>query len=105
MRGGPIMAYSRGRRVRFTRLIQVPVLVLVVIACGTATTAMSASAAAPTAMLRAPESHPKYGGVLRWAGLADAPCFDLHQCGTAACATPPAPMYHTLLPYQPLDGA
>jgi hypothetical protein len=53
------MAYSRGRRVRCTRLIQVPVLVLVVIACGTAPTAMPASAAAPTAMLRAPESNPK----------------------------------------------
>jgi len=98
------MAYSRGRRVRFTRLIQVPVLVLVVIACGTATTAMPASAAASTAMLRAPESNPKYGGVLRWAGLADAPFFDLHQCDTAACATPLEPMYDTLLRYNPLDG-
>ena len=98
------MAYSRGRRVRFTRLIQVPVLVLVVIACGTATTAMPASAAAATAMLRAPESNPKYGGVLRWAGLADAPFFDLHQCDTAACATPLEPMYDTLLRYNPLDG-
>ena len=55
-------------------------------------------------MLRAPESTPKYGGVLRWAGLADAPFFDLHQCDTAACATPMEPMYDTLLRYNPLDG-
>src|SRR6266851_5819564 len=46
----------------------------------------------------------KYGGVLRWAGLADAPFFDLHQCDTAACATPLEPMYDTLLRYNPLDG-
>ena len=96
------MAYSRGRKVQFTRLIQV--LVLVAIAVGTATTAIPATATPPTAMLRAPESHPKYGGVLRWAGLADAPFFDLHQCDTAACATPLEPMYNTLLRYSPLDG-
>jgi hypothetical protein len=95
------MVYSRGRRVRSTRLIQVPVLVLVALICGTATTALPAP---PTAMLRAPESTPKYGGVLRWAGLADAPFFDLHQCDTAACATPMEPMYDTLLRYNPLDG-
>jgi len=113
------MAYSRGMQVPSTLVIQVLVLVLVAIACGTATTAIAATAttdprqalpptpptpASPTALLRAPESHPKYGGVLRWAGLADTPFFDLHQCDTAACATPMEPMYDTLLRYNPLDG-
>ena len=129
------MAYSRGMRVRSTLLIHVPLLVMVALACGTATIATPATAprtntptatppqaataatnpgqalssapptpAPPTAMLRAPESTPKYGGVLRWAGLADAPFFDLHQCDTAACATPMEPMYDTLLRYNPLDG-
>ena len=60
-----------------------------------------ATTAPPTDMLRAPESNPKYGGVLRWAGLADTPFFDLHQCDTAACATPMEPMYDTLLRYSP----
>jgi len=107
------MAYSRGMRVRSTLLIQVPLLVLVAIVCGTAIAAtdpgqaLSAAPPAPappTRMLRAPERTPKYGGVLRWAGLADAPFFDLHQCDTAACATPLEPMYDTLLRYNPLDG-
>ena len=98
------MVYSRGIRVRSTLLIQVPLLVLVALACGTATIAAPPTPAPPTAMLRAPESTPKYGGVLRWAGLADAPFFDLHQCDTAACATPMEPMYDTLLRYNPLDG-
>jgi len=107
------MAYSRGMRVRSTLLIQVPLLVLVAIVCGTAIAAtdrgqaLSAAPPAPappTPMLRAPERSPKYGGVLRWAGLADAPFFDLHQCDTAACATPLEPMYDTLLRYNPLDG-
>jgi len=129
------MAYSRGRRVRSTLVMQVPVLMLVAVACGMVATAPHATAsrtntppatsvqvataatdpsqalppapptpAPPAAMLRAPESHPKYGGVLRWAGLADTPFFDLHQCDTAACATPMEPMYDTLLRYNPLDG-
>jgi len=100
-------------RVRSTLLIQVPLLVLIAIVYGTAIAAtdpgqaLSATPpapASPTPMLRAPERTPKYGGVLRWAGLADAPFFDLHQCDTAACATPLEPMYDTLLRYNPLDG-
>src|SRR5215469_15908894 len=88
---------ERQRRVRSTLLIQVPLLVLVAIVYGTAIAATDPGQASfatppaptsPTPMLRAPESTPKYGGVLRWAGLADAPFFDLHQCDTAACATP-----------------
>ena len=107
------MAYSRGMRVRSTLLIQVPLLMLVAIVCGTAIAATDPGQALPTAppapapptpMLQAPERSPKYGGVLRWAGLADAPFFDLHQCDTAACATPLEPMYDTLLRYNPLDG-
>src|SRR5262245_38540339 len=35
--GGPVMVYPSGRRMRSTRLLQAPVLVLVVIACGLAT--------------------------------------------------------------------
>jgi len=107
------MAYPREMRVRSTLLIQVPLLVLVAIVYGTAIAAtdpgqaLSATPpapASPTTMLRAPERTPKYGGVLRWAGLADAPFFDLHQCDTAACAAPLEPMYDTLLRYNPLDG-
>src|SRR5882672_12444354 len=110
MKGGPVMAYSRGMRMRSTLLILTPLLLLVAIACWTSATATTATdprtntPAPPTDMLRAPESTPKYGGVLRWAGLADAPVFDLHQCDTAACATPLEPMYDTLLRYNPLDG-
>ena len=55
-------------------------------------------------MLRAPEANPKRGGVLHWAGLADTPFFDLHQCDTAACAVPMGPMYDNLLRRSPLDG-
>jgi len=104
---------ERQRRVRSTPLIEVPLLVLVAIVCvsaiaatdpGQALSAASPAPAPPTPMLRAPERTPKYGGVLRWAGLADAPFFDLHQCDTAACATPLEPMYDTLLRYNPLDG-
>src|SRR6516225_5564432 len=104
---------ERQRRVRSTPLIEVPLLVLVAIVCvsaiaatdpGQALSAASPAPAPPTPMLRAPERTPKYGGVLRWAGLADAPFFDLHQCDTAACATPLEPMYDTLLRYSPLDG-
>ena len=71
---------------------------------GILTSAAPPAPAPPTPMLRAPERTPKHGGVLRWAGLADAPFFDLHQCDTAACATPLEPMYDTLLRYNPLDG-
>ncbi len=83
-----------------TRVPLFPFLLLIVIACGTI-----ATAAPPTDMLHASESNPKYGGILRWAGLADAPFFDLHQCDTAACAVPMEPMYDTLLRYNPLDGS
>jgi peptide/nickel transport system substrate-binding protein len=110
------MAWSGEMRRWFTLLLQAPLLLLVAIVCGTAASAASAASpaqaqpgatAAPasaTDMLQAPESQPKYGGVLRWAGLAAAPFFDLHQCDTAACATPMEPMYNTLLRYSPLDG-
>ena len=107
------MAYPREMRVRSTLLIQVPLLVLVAIVYGTAIAATDPGQASfatppaptsPTPMLQAPEHNPKHGGVLRWAGLADAPFFDLHQCDTAACATPLEPMYDTLLRYNPLDG-
>jgi len=84
----------------------------VVVACGSSATAQPLPAAptatpAPksgTAMLRAPEANPKRGGVLHWAGLADAPFFDLHQCDTAACAVPMGPMYDNLLRRSPLDS-
>jgi len=55
-------------------------------------------------MLRAPEANPKRGGTLRWAGLANAPFFDIHQCETAACIFPMAPISENLLRGSPLDG-
>jgi peptide/nickel transport system substrate-binding protein len=82
-------------------------------AAATAPAAAKAPAAVPTAipaptsgtlMLRAPEPNPKRGGTLNWAGLADAPFFDLHQCDTAACAAPMETMYDNLLRLSPLDG-
>ena len=47
----------------------------------TATPAAGVPVAEPSAtqgmfMIRAPESNPKRGGVLRWAGLSDSPHFD-----------------------------
>ena len=98
------MAYSGEMRARPTLLALASSFLLVVITCGTSTSADPPTPAPPADMLRAPESNPKYGGILRWAGLADAPFFDLHQCDTSACATPMEPMYDTLLRYNPLDG-
>ncbi|MDA0262687.1 MAG: ABC transporter substrate-binding protein [Chloroflexi bacterium] len=94
-------------------------------ACGSsATTEPQATAAAPTAtagapasnaptsvsvpaaegMLKAPESNPKRGGVLQWAGLSDSPHFDMGQCNTAACAEPMGPFFDNLIRYSPFDG-
>ena len=107
------MVYSKGIMVWRALLFRTPVFLLLALACGGAATAASPGqsqpgatpvSASPTDMLQAAESDPKYGGVLRWAGLAAAPFFDLHQCDTAACATPMESMYNTLLRYSPLDG-
>ena len=94
-------------------LILAPFLVLVAIACGTSATtnaathpgpARSPTIAPPTAMLRAPESTPSMAVSCGGPGWQTPPSFDLHQCDTAACATPMEPMYDTLLRYNPLDG-
>jgi peptide/nickel transport system substrate-binding protein len=65
------------------------------------------SAAPPTSepsdagLLRAPESTPKRGGVLKWGGLANSTLYDLHQTGTIANMGPQAPMYDLLVQVDP----
>jgi len=62
-----------------------------------------AAAAAPDAgLLRAPEPHPKRGGILRWGGLANSTLYDLHQTGTIANMGPQAPMYDLLVQVDPV---
>src|SRR3989454_26928 len=66
------------------------------------------SAAPPTpepadaGLLRAPESNPKRGGVLKWGGLANSTLYDLHQTGTIGNMGPQAPMYDLLVQVDPV---
>jgi peptide/nickel transport system substrate-binding protein len=54
--------------------------------------------------LRAPESHPKHGGVLRY-GVVSAPShFDLHQSGTVSNLGTQGCMYDNLIRRNPLDS-
>lgn len=52
-------------------------------------------------MLKAPEPHPKRGGVVKTAWGATTPSFDIHQGGTAAILTQ---MYNNLVRKNPADG-
>jgi peptide/nickel transport system substrate-binding protein len=67
------------------------------------------SAAPPTpepadaGRLRAPESNPKRGGILKWGGLANSTLYDLHQTGTIANMGPQAPMYDLLVQVDPTN--
>ena len=58
--------------------------------------------AADAGMLRAPEPHPKRGGMLKWGGLANSTLYDLHQTGTIANMGPQAPMYDLLVQVDPV---
>src|SRR5262249_18555775 len=62
----------------------------------------STSEAADAGLLRAPDTSPKRGGVLRWGGLANSPLYDLHQTGTIANMGPQAPMYDLLVQIDPV---
>src|SRR5215831_19358222 len=57
---------------------------------------------ADAGLLRAPEPHPKRGGVLKWGGLANSTLYDLHQTGTIANMGPQAPMYDLLVQVDPV---
>src|SRR5246127_2372440 len=57
---------------------------------------------ADAGQLRAPESIPKRGGVLKWGGLANSTLYDLHQTGTIANMGPQAPMYDLLVQVDPV---
>jgi peptide/nickel transport system substrate-binding protein len=57
---------------------------------------------ADAGQLRAPESNPKRGGVLKWGGLANSTLYDLHQTGTIANMGPQAPMYDLLVQVDPV---
>ena len=47
--------------------------------------------------LKAPEGNPRYGGVLRWGGIANSTLYDLHQTGSIANMGPQAPMFDLLV--------
>src|SRR2546427_8504533 len=57
---------------------------------------------ADAGLLRAPESNPKRGGVLKWGGLANSTLYDLHQTGTIGNMGPQAPMYDLLVQVDPI---
>ncbi len=53
-------------------------------------------------LLKAPESTPKRGNILRWGGLANSTLYDLHQTGSIANMGPQAPMYDLLVQVDPV---
>ena len=54
-------------------------------------------------LLKAPEPNAKYGGILRWGGIANSTLYDLHQSGSIANLGPQGPMYDLLVQLNP-DG-
>ena len=52
--------------------------------------------------LKAPESNPRYGGILRQGGLATSTFFDLHQTSSIANVYPQTPMYDWLVQINPI---
>ena len=53
--------------------------------------------------LKAPEEDPRYGGVLRWGGIANSTLYDLHQTGSIANMGPQAPMFDLLVQVDPVS--
>ena len=53
--------------------------------------------------LKAPEGDPRYGGVLRWGGIANSTLYDLHQTGSIANMGPQAPMFDLLVQVDPVS--
>src|SRR5262249_10316524 len=66
--------------------------------------AVPAAYAAAALKLRAPEPHPKYGGVLRYGITSTPPHFDIHQSGTVTTMARQGCMYDNLIRRNPLDG-
>ena len=54
-------------------------------------------------VLKAGESGAKYGGVLKWGGLAASALYDMHQSGTISNMGPQAPMYDLLVQNDPIN--
>ena len=52
--------------------------------------------------LKAPEENARYGGVLRWGGIANSTLYDLHQTGSIANMGPQAPMFDLLVQVDPV---
>ena len=63
--------------------------------------AAPAQAAVRSDRARAAEPNPKRGGVLRWAGPAGVPHFDMHQ-GSARAVL--CNLYNNLVRFNPVDG-
>src|SRR5207244_396618 len=78
------------------------VLLLLSVAVPRVLTAQSTPEPSDAGLLRAPEPHPKRGGVLKWGGLANSTLYDLHQTGTIANMGPQAPMYDLLVQVDPV---
>ena len=53
--------------------------------------------------LTPPESNARYGGVLRWGGIANSTLYDLHQTGSIANMGPQAPMFDLLVQVDPVN--
>ena len=52
--------------------------------------------------ISAPESDPKYGGVLKWAGIASTTMYDMHQSGSVTNIGLQSPMYDQLVRLNPI---
>jgi peptide/nickel transport system substrate-binding protein len=53
--------------------------------------------------LTPPEADARYGGVLRWGGIANSTLYDLHQTGSIANMGPQAPMFDLLVQVDPVN--
>ena len=53
-------------------------------------------------MLSAPEANAKYGGTLKWGGLASSTFLDIHQSASISVMGPQAPMYDLLVQVDPV---
>ena len=65
-------------------------------------TAAPAMVAPDAGFLRAVESDAKYGGTLKWGGIASSTLYDLHQTNSIANMGPQRPMYDLLVQVDPV---
>ena len=91
----------------FLILTSLALIMVLGLACGddaTDTPRPTATAVprADAGFLMAPESNPKYGGVLKWGGLASSTFLDIHQSTSISVMGPQAPMYDLLVQVDPV---